>query len=86
MPVPLSSLSLPFALVFRHPHHRGTVMLRTRLASLALAAGLVPLTGCCGWFGSRCCCPAPAPCCAPAVNGCWKRTKKFHGQNCPPWV
>ncbi len=51
-------------------------MLCTRLASLALAAGLIPFTGCCGWFGNRCCCPGPAPCCSPspccggAMTGC----------------
>jgi hypothetical protein len=50
-------------------------MLRTRLASLALAAGLLPLTGCMGGlFGWRCCpgscCPGPSPCCAPAAPGC----------------
>src|SRR5947209_9499949 len=76
VPVPLSSSAPQLALVTRHPHRKGTVMLRSRLASLALAAGLIPFTGCCGWFGNRCCCPAPAPCCSPspccgpAMTGC----------------
>src|SRR5262245_7525910 len=72
VPVPLSLSAPQLALVYRHPHRKGTVMLRTRLASLALAVGLIPLAGCgCpGWFGRNCCCPGPAPCCAPPTNGC----------------
>src|SRR5947209_2885313 len=48
-------------------------MLRTRLASLALAAGLTFTSGCLTWtprpWGAGCCCPPAGGCCDGVVAG-----------------
>ncbi len=63
---PLLMFPTQFALDIRHPHNaKEPCMLRTRLASLALAASLGPLAGCFGLIVPRCCPPA-APCCPSA--------------------
>src|SRR4051812_18443753 len=72
-----SPLSLQVALVFRHPLRKGTVMLRKRLASLALAAGVGLTSGCgCLGFGTPCCAP---PACCPSSPCCGSGVSSFGG-------